>query len=174
MINKTTPPSIIFKCKQLNCWKTTSTNSGTYFLSQRGPDPLFSLDIWRSYAGEVYSLNIRQWTRSIDLLNPIFFLDMMVASKGKMIMFGGVDDIENNIPTSVGFTAFVSISKKNCWKPPYAGRGLSLLSHYRDVWSHVSWGDLRTISSSQQSVCPLLMLQGGYISAVCVSQSDGV
>ena len=60
-------------------------------------------------------LNIRQWTWStIDLLNHIFFLDMMMTSKRKMIMFGGVDDIENNIPTSVGFTAFVSISKKNC------------------------------------------------------------
>ena len=120
--------------------------------------------MWRTYAGagrEVYSLNIRQWTQSIDLLNPpIFFLDMMVTSKRKMIMFGGVDDIENNILTSVCFKA---IAKKNCWKPPYAGRGLSLLSHCRDVWESRTWGLFHHPHSPSVLCCKVVT------SAKCVS-----
>ena len=62
--------------------------------------------------GDVWQLNLdtRQWTRStIDLPIPVYFHAMTVTGEGKMIMFGGVDDIESNTRTSAVYTSWLRI-----------------------------------------------------------------
>ena len=56
------------------------------------------------------NLDTRQWTRStIDLPIPVYFHAMTVTGEGKMIMFGGVDDIESNTRTSAVYTSWLRI-----------------------------------------------------------------
>ncbi len=79
--------------------------------------------------GDVWQLNLdtRQWTRStIDLPVPVYFHAMTVTEEGKMIMFGGVDDIESNTRTSAVYTAWLRI-------PSLRTLSWEAVCHYRQV-----------------------------------------
>ena len=49
--------------------------------------------------GDCWQLDLltMQWTRlRLELPVPVYFHAMTLTEEGKMVMFGGVDDIENN------------------------------------------------------------------------------
>ena len=82
------------------------------------------------------NLDTRQWIRStIDLPVPVYFHAMTVTEEGKMIMFGGVDDIESNTRTSAVYTAWLRI-------PSLRTLSWEAVCHYRQVdsgtmqWNH--------------------------------------
>ena len=62
--------------------------------------------------GDIWQLHLpsRQWRRlSQELPVPVYFHAMTVSEEGRMVMFGGVDDIDNNTRTNCVFSCWLSI-----------------------------------------------------------------
>ena len=62
--------------------------------------------------GDIWQLHLPslQWRRlSQELPVPVYFHAMTVSQEGRMVMFGGVDDIENNTRTNCVFSCWLSI-----------------------------------------------------------------
>lgn len=62
--------------------------------------------------GDAWQLDLisMRWTRlRMKLPIPVYFHAMTVSDEGKMIMFGGVDDIENNTRTNRAFSAWLKV-----------------------------------------------------------------
>jgi len=71
--------------------------------------------------GDMWQLNMitHQWSRlRLDLPTPVYFHAMTVSDEGKMIMFGGVDDIEKNTRTSAVYSAWLQVPslRSMCWE----------------------------------------------------------
>ena len=71
--------------------------------------------------GDVWQLSLvtRQWARlRVDLPVPVYFHAMTVSEEGKMIMFGGVDDIEANTRTCAVYSAWLRVPSLRtlCWE----------------------------------------------------------
>jgi len=62
--------------------------------------------------GDAWQLNLSslQWTRlKMEMPLPVYFHAMTVSAEGKMVMFGGVDDIELNTRTNRVFSAWLKV-----------------------------------------------------------------
>ena len=62
--------------------------------------------------GDIWQLNLpsMQWRRlPLELPVPVYFHAMTLSQEGRMVMFGGVDDIENNTRTNQVFSCWLSI-----------------------------------------------------------------
>lgn len=62
--------------------------------------------------GDCWQLDLltMQWTRlRLELPVPVYFHAMTLTEEGKMVMFGGVDDIENNTRTNSVWTAWLTV-----------------------------------------------------------------
>jgi len=62
--------------------------------------------------GDAWQLDMStmQWARlRMELPLPVYFHAMTVSDEGKMVMFGGVDDIEQNTRTDRVFTAWLTV-----------------------------------------------------------------
>ena len=62
--------------------------------------------------GDIWQLHLptMQWRRlSLELPVPVYFHAMTLSEEGRMVMFGGVDDIENNTRTNQVFSCWLQI-----------------------------------------------------------------
>merc|ERR1712096_219986 len=62
--------------------------------------------------GDAWQLDLStlQWSRlRMELPLPVYFHTMTVSAEGKMVMFGGVDDIELNTRTNRVFSAWLKV-----------------------------------------------------------------
>ena len=62
--------------------------------------------------GDIWQLNMEtlQWSRlSRELPVPVYFHAMTLSEEGKMVMFGGVDYVEQNTRTSAVYTSWLKV-----------------------------------------------------------------
>ena len=84
--------------------------------------------------GDAWQLDLStlQWSRlRMELPLPVYFHAMTVSAEGKMVMFGGVDDIELNTRTNRVFSAWLKV-------PSLRSMAWEAVCHYQPGISSVS------------------------------------
>ena len=84
--------------------------------------------------GDAWQLDLStlQWSRlRMELPLPVYFHAMTVSAEGKMVMFGGVDDIELNTRTNRVFSAWLTV-------PSLRSMAWEAVCHYQPGISSVS------------------------------------
>jgi len=85
------------------CHSTVQIEDKVWVFGGYDGDDVFG-DSWK------LDLSSMQWTRlKMDLPLPVYFHAMTVSEEGKMVMFGGVDDIDQNTRTNRVFSSWLSI-----------------------------------------------------------------
>ena len=85
------------------CHSTVQIGKHVWVFGGYDGDDVFG-DAWQ------LDMSTMQWARlKMELPLPVYFHAMTVSDEGKMVMFGGVDDIEQNTRTDRVFTAWLTV-----------------------------------------------------------------
>ena len=85
------------------CHSTAQIKQHVWVFGGYDGDDVFG-DAWQ------LDLSTMQWARlKMELPLPVYFHAMTVSEEGKMVMFGGVDDIEQNTRTNRVFSAWLTV-----------------------------------------------------------------
>jgi len=85
------------------CHGTAQIDNQVYIFGGYDGDYIFD-DIWK------LDLDTLQWIRlPVNLNNPVYFHASTVSEEGKLLMFGGVDNIENNTRTNKVYSTWLKV-----------------------------------------------------------------